>query len=92
MNACHRFILALFLWSLPGVLATQGKTPSFVLFLVDDLGYMDVGAYNPNCFYDTPNVDALAKSGMKFSTNMPPPGSVVNVAAEPVGTAMSFQS
>ena len=67
MNACHRLILALFLWSLPGVLATQGKTPSFVLFLVDDLGYMDVGAYNPNCFYDTPNVDALAKSGMKFT-------------------------
>ena len=34
---------------------------------MDDLEYMDVGAYNPKCFYDTPNVDALAKSGMKFT-------------------------
>ena len=41
--------------------------PSFVIFLVDDLGYMDIGAYNPDSFYDTPNVDALAASGMKFT-------------------------
>jgi arylsulfatase A-like enzyme len=41
--------------------------PNVVVFLVDDLGYMDVGANNPNCFYDTPNVDALAKSGMRFT-------------------------
>ena len=41
--------------------------PSFVLILVDDLGYMDVGAYNPKSFYDTPNVDRLAASGMKFT-------------------------
>jgi arylsulfatase A-like enzyme len=41
--------------------------PNVVVFLVDDLGYMDVGANNPNCFYDTPHVDALAKSGMRFT-------------------------
>ncbi len=39
-----------------------------VLFiLVDDLGYMDIGAYNPNSFYETPNVDRLAKQGMRFT-------------------------
>ena len=43
------------------------KTPSFVFILVDDLGYMDIGAYNPKTFYETPNVDALAASGMKFT-------------------------
>ena len=48
-------------------LHAKSTQPSFVLILVDDLGYMDVGAYNPKCFYDTPNVDALAKSGMKFT-------------------------
>ena len=48
-------------------LNAKAKQPSFVLILVDDLGYMDIGAYNPKCFYDTPNVDALAKSGMKFT-------------------------
>ena len=50
-----------------GFLHAKVERPSFVLFLVDDLGYMDVGAYNPSCFYDTPHVDALAKSGMKFT-------------------------
>ncbi|MCM8536252.1 MAG: sulfatase [Lentisphaeraceae bacterium] len=46
---------------------SQKKLPNFVVFLVDDLGYMDIGANNPNCFYDTPNVDALAASGMRFT-------------------------
>ncbi|MEO0448557.1 MAG: sulfatase [Verrucomicrobiota bacterium] len=53
-----------------GLLATlslQAKQPSFVLFLVDDLGYNDIGAYNPESFYDTPHIDALAASGMKFT-------------------------
>ena len=31
-----------------------------VVILVDDLGYMDIGANNPGTFYETPNVDALA--------------------------------
>ena len=38
-----------------------GKPINFVFFLVDDLGYMDIGANNPDCFYDTPNVDRLAR-------------------------------
>ena len=41
--------------------------PNFVFFLVDDLGYMDIGAYNPKTFYETPNVDRLAKEGMQFT-------------------------
>lgn len=42
--------------------------PSFVFFLVDDMGYMDIGANNPNTFYETPNIDALAESGMRFTS------------------------
>ncbi|MGY8768273.1 MAG: sulfatase [Pirellulales bacterium] len=41
--------------------------PNFVFFLVDDLGYMDIGANNPNTFYETPNIDRLANSGMRFT-------------------------
>ena len=41
--------------------------PNFVFFLVDDLGYMDIGANNPDTFYETPNIDALARSGMRFT-------------------------
>ncbi|MFN3190595.1 MAG: sulfatase [Aureliella sp.] len=40
---------------------------NFVVILVDDLGYMDIGANNPNSFYETPNVDRLAASGMRFT-------------------------
>jgi arylsulfatase A-like enzyme len=49
------------------LLQSADKLPNIVVFLVDDLGYMDIGANNPNCFYDTPNVDSLAKSGMRFT-------------------------
>ena len=43
------------------------ERPNVVFFLVDDLGYMDIGANNPESFYETPNVDRLAASGMRFT-------------------------
>ncbi|MGJ8653593.1 MAG: sulfatase [Opitutaceae bacterium] len=43
------------------------QQPNVVVFLVDDLGYMDIGANNPNCFYETPNVDAFAGTAMRFT-------------------------
>lgn len=39
---------------------------NFVFFLVDDLGWADVGCYG-STFYETPNIDALRVSGMKFT-------------------------
>jgi len=45
----------------------QAKKPNFVFFLVDDLGYMDIGANNPETFYETPNVDRLAREGVRFT-------------------------
>ena len=47
--------------------AAPNKPLNFVVLLVDDLGYMDVGANNPNCFYETPHIDGLALSGMRFT-------------------------
>ena len=41
--------------------------PNIVFLLADDLGYMDVGAYNPKSFYETPHIDSLAAGGMKFT-------------------------
>lgn len=40
--------------------------PNIVFILADDLGQMDIGAFNPKTFYETPNIDALARRGMKF--------------------------
>jgi arylsulfatase A-like enzyme len=40
--------------------------PNVVLFLVDDLGWADL-AVQGSTFYETPNVDRLAASGMRFT-------------------------
>lgn len=61
-------LLLLSAWLWTSTLNAEEKNPRNVVFiLVDDLGYMDVGCNNPNCFYDTPNIDRLAKSGMRFT-------------------------
>jgi arylsulfatase A-like enzyme len=39
--------------------------PNFVFFLVDDLGWRDLGCFG-STFYETPNVDRLATQGMRF--------------------------
>lgn len=56
--------------TVPAVADAQGneKQPPNVLFiLVDELGYMDVSPFNPDTFYETPGVQRLAESGMKFT-------------------------
>lgn len=45
----------------------QSQPPNILFFLIDDLGYMDIGANNPDTFYETPNIDALAATGMRFT-------------------------
>lgn len=47
--------------------AAAEPLPNILVFLVDDLGYMGIGANNPDCFYETPNIDRLAASGMRFT-------------------------
>ncbi|QDT08251.1 sulfatase [Planctomycetes bacterium K23_9] len=42
------------------------QRPNFVFFLVDDLGWMDIGA-NGSSFYETPNIDKLADEGVRFT-------------------------
>ena len=45
----------------------HGDQPNVVFILVDDLGFMDIGANNPKTFYETPHVDELAASGVRFT-------------------------
>lgn len=46
--------------------STKKQRCNFVFFLVDDLGWTDLGCFGSN-FYETPNVDKLCASGMKFT-------------------------
>src|SRR5439155_7787574 len=47
--------------------ADEPAKPNIVFILADDLGWMDIGANNPGTFYETPNIDRLAASGMRFT-------------------------
>src|SRR5210317_1460812 len=47
-------------------LSKERNKPNVVLLLVDDLGWRDVG-FMGSKFYETPNIDRLAKEGMIFT-------------------------
>lgn len=42
------------------------NTPNIVLFYADDLGWMDLGIQGSK-YYETPNIDRIAKEGMRFT-------------------------
>ncbi|MFY8013285.1 MAG: sulfatase-like hydrolase/transferase, partial [Saprospiraceae bacterium] len=46
--------------------AQKQKQPNIIFILADDLGYGDLGVYGQELI-ETPNIDALAKGGLKFN-------------------------
>lgn len=43
------------------------RAPNIVYIIADDLGYGDVGCYNPESKLPTPRIDQLAVEGMRFT-------------------------
>lgn len=41
--------------------------PNIILILCDNLGYGDIGCFNPNASQPTPRIDRMAQQGMKFT-------------------------
>lgn len=58
-----RILLLLLALSLP---LHAAAPPNFVFILVDDMGATDLGCYGSK-FYETPNIDRLAKDGLRFT-------------------------
>lgn len=55
---------------IPAILAAlilPASATNVIFMMADDLGYMDVGFNNPSSFYETPNLNALAKQGLRFT-------------------------
>lgn len=52
--------------SQPSLAAEDSRPPNVVLFLVDDMGWIDCGAYGSE-YYETPRIDELAARGMLFT-------------------------
>ena len=63
----YAVILIVFCLTFAVSAVAKDETPNVVFILVDDLGYMDIGANNPDTFYETPNIDRLAATGMRFT-------------------------
>ena len=62
----RRFLFCFFLVISATSLLTASDGPNFVVFLVDDLGYGDLGCYG-NRQTPTPNIDQLANEGIRFT-------------------------
>lgn len=63
--------LAVILALLAGCTVPSGQDspsapPNFLIFLVDDLGWTDLGCYGSD-FYETPHIDQLASDAMRFT-------------------------
>ena len=60
-------ILALAAVLLSSAFAADARNPNILVILADDLGYGDVGCYNPQSKVPTPHLDRLAREGMRFT-------------------------
>lgn len=66
MKASRLFlILAMYAVALRVGSAADAR-PNVIVFLVDDMGWMDCGAYGSK-YYETPRMDAFAKKSMRFT-------------------------
>ena len=48
-------------------LTLSAAPPHVVIILADDMGYGDCGVYNTDSKIKTPNIDRLAKEGLRFT-------------------------
>lgn len=49
------------------VFRARAGLPHIVIILVDDMGYGDPGCYNPESRIPTPQIDRIAREGMRFT-------------------------
>ncbi len=51
----------------PAVAAQETRPPNIVIILADDLGWTDVGCQGSK-YYETPNIDKLARQGLRLTS------------------------
>jgi arylsulfatase A-like enzyme len=60
-------------------ISSAADHPNIVFILVDDMGYGDPGCYNRQSKIPTPNIDSLARAGMRF-TDAHAPGALCHLS------------
>src|SRR5947208_16939222 len=58
-------VVALLIVGAPSSFAAD-RPPNVILILIDDMGWTDLSCYGSK-FYETPNIDRLAASGMRLT-------------------------
>ncbi len=66
MKPLSNFLCVCWLLALTVFVTAQPRKPNIVLVLIDDYGWADTGCYG-STFHRTPNIDALAARGMRFT-------------------------
>jgi len=67
MKLVPTFLIVCAALALEAAGATPGARPNIVILYADDMGYGDLGANNPASKIPTPNLDRLAREGMRFT-------------------------
>lgn len=66
MKPLHNLLLFAGLSCCSAAYGAPTRQPNVIFFLVDDMGWMDCGAYGSQ-YYETPNIDRLAARSMRFT-------------------------
>jgi len=67
-NSCICVLALLVATCIGGLYAAEASPkPNIIIILADDMGYGDCGANNPESKIATPNIDQLAKEGLRFT-------------------------
>ena len=78
-------------------MAAKKRPPNIVLLFIDDMGWRDVG-FMGSRYYETPNIDSLARQGIRFTSGytcgpncQPTRAALMSCAVEtPVGPLPSY--
>ena len=54
-------------WTATALAGESGTRPNIVFLLADDLGWSDTTLYGTTKYYQTPNIERLARRGMTFT-------------------------
>ncbi len=66
LNFVIRLLVIFFAVDAFGAAAAQTRPPNIVFILIDDMGWVDGSCFGSK-FYQTPQIDALAASGVRFT-------------------------
>jgi arylsulfatase A len=67
MNRLLRIPATFLFLAVATVCTPAAERPNIVILYADDMGYGDLGIQNPDSKIPTPNLDRLAREGMRFT-------------------------